>query len=68
MVLEERAERVARLQDDFGKAYGAASVGAFMERSGIEPKLLSSAEFTAALRRDVDVARKMVELAKTADR
>jgi tripartite-type tricarboxylate transporter receptor subunit TctC len=59
---------VARLHEDFAKANGAASVAAFMERSSIEPKLLNQAEFSAALRRDLEVARRMVDLAKASEK
>lgn len=61
-------ERVARLAEAFGKAHGAASVGAFMARSSIAPLLLSSSEFAGAIRRDTEVARSLIDAARLGER
>lgn len=62
------AEHVARIQDYFAKAHKTASVAEFMQRSHIEASVLGPQEFSTALRRDADIARRMVELANAKSR
>ena len=61
-------ERVARLVEAFGKAHGSASVAAFMARSSIAPQLMTPAEFAAALKRDNEVARALIDAARLGER
>lgn len=56
-------KHVARVRDYFIKAQQTSSIVEFMQRSYIQASGLTPQEFAAALRRDVDIARRMIELA-----
>jgi tripartite-type tricarboxylate transporter receptor subunit TctC len=57
------ANRVEKLYAEFAKASSSKRVVDFMARVGITPQLQSPAVFAAAIRKDTEIARKLVEAA-----
>jgi tripartite-type tricarboxylate transporter receptor subunit TctC len=57
-------DRVRRLYSDIAKVHNTPALVASMNRSSITPLLLSPGDFAASLRRDSDLARRMLEASK----